>query len=78
MAFGVPIVGTDAAFQGLYKSENFLYKAMDTEAGFAAGITELYHENTKWQVASSFNLAYVNTHFNKENMINVLKSTFAL
>ncbi len=72
MAYGVPIVGTSKAFEGLSK-DGFLYESIDDASVFAKEVEALYNDAARWQTLSLFGLQYIKTHFNQEKMKAVFK-----
>ena len=74
MAKGVPIVGTDKAFEGLLKNDDFIYRNINDPAEFAAEIKKIYHDREIWMKLSDFGKDYVTRSFNKDIMKNVLRS----
>jgi glycosyltransferase involved in cell wall biosynthesis len=73
MAKGVPVVGTDRAFEGLLKNDGFLYHGYNTAAELIENIALTYHNQQQWESLSAFGKNYVKEHFNKENMKQVFK-----
>lgn len=73
MAKGVPIVGTDKAFEGLYKTEDFLYKDINDPLAFIAEIMRIYNNAEFWEQLSVFGKAYVSQYFNKAIMKDTLQ-----
>ncbi len=73
MAKGVPVVGTDVAFEGMPKNDGFIYKGVNSAGETAAEIIRVYTGKSNWQQLSSFGRSYVADNFNKENMKNVFK-----
>jgi GT2 family glycosyltransferase len=71
MAKGVPVVGTDRAFEGLLKDNSFLYAGCNDEAGLAAQIIRVYQDRQLWDQLSGFGKGYVARYFNKEAMKQV-------
>ncbi len=74
MAKGVPMVGTDKAFEGLYKDESFLYTPVNDADEFARQVVILYSDKQKWDTLSEFGLNYVSQYFNKEKMKEVFSN----
>jgi len=73
MAKGVPVAGTEAAFQGMPKDAGFLYKGTRTAEELASEITKAYQDKAYWEQLSRFGMDYVAANFNKENMKQVFK-----
>lgn len=73
MANGVPVVGTDVAFEGMPKEDGFMYKGVNTAAEMAAKTLEVYNDKKMWESLSEFGKQYVADNFNKENMKRVFK-----
>ncbi len=73
MAKGVPIAGTDRAFEGLRSVVDFPYTGRNTCDELTHEILSIYNNKQIWQVMSDFGIAYVQAHFNKENMKLVFK-----
>ena len=74
MAKGVPMVGTDKAFEGLYKDDSFLYKSINDPIAFGEEIKKIYNDNDLWGQLSGFGKSYVATYFNMDKMKAVLKN----
>lgn len=74
MAKGVPVVGTDIAFEGMPKDAAFLYKGYNTAGELADNIIYTYTNKEHWQKLSTFGKDYVLNNFNKENMKQVFKN----
>ena len=73
MAKGVPIVGTDIAFEGMPKDGNYKYKGVNTAGDFCGAILSLYNNNKLWSELSEFGQKYVEENFNRDNMKSVFK-----
>ena len=73
MAKGVPVAGTDAAFEGMPKDSTFLYKGRNTPADMAEHILSLYTNKEAWETLSVFGRKYVSENFNKENIKEVFR-----
>ena len=73
MAKGVPVVGTDRAFEGLNKNEAFIYKGYNTAAEIVENIILTYNNQQRWEQLSAFGKQYVKENFNKENMRQAFK-----
>ena len=73
MAKGVPVVGTDIAFEGMPKDEGFMYKGVNTPHEMANKIIEVYNDKKIWETLSEFGRKYVSDNFNKEKMKSVFK-----
>ncbi len=73
MAKGVPVVGTDVAFEGMPKDDGFIYKGVNTQADMLTEIIRVYTDKNQWQKLSIFGKAYVAGNFNMENMKAVFK-----
>ena len=73
MAKGVPIVGTNKAFEGMYKDDNFKYSGIDDPTEFIASVKTVYHNRGLWNELSSFGKKYVSSYFNIGIMKNVLR-----
>jgi len=73
MANGVPVVGTEVAFEGMPKDAGFIYTGVNTPADMAAALLEVYNNKEKWERLSAFGKQYVADNFNKESMEKVFK-----
>jgi len=74
MAKGVPVVGTDIAFEGMPKDVDFLYRGNNTAQELAENIVYTYTNKEQWQRLSSFGMDYVRHNFNKDSMKKVFKN----
>lgn len=70
---GVPVVGTDRAFEGLYKDKDFPYKPDNTVKELADNILYIYSHKDTWDKLSAFGKDYVARYFNREKMKEVFK-----
>ncbi len=73
MAKGVPVVGTDIAFEGMPKGEDYLYRGANTPDDMYNEIMSVYSSKTRWEELSVFGMKYVKQNFSKENMTSVFK-----
>jgi glycosyltransferase involved in cell wall biosynthesis len=73
MAKGVPIVGTEIAFEGMPKDNGYKYKGINSASEFSSAVLSLYHDDRLWNELSQFGRKYVQEHFNRENMRSVFK-----
>ena len=73
MANGVPVVGTDVAFEGIPKGDGFMYKGVNKAGEMAAKALEVYNNKEEWEGLSKFGKRYVADNFNKEGMKKVFK-----
>ncbi len=73
MAKGVPVVGTDIAFEGMPKNEQYLYKGANTPQELIDNILAVYSDENKWKTLSGFGKQYVRDNFNKQTMKDVFK-----
>ncbi len=73
MAKGVPVVGTEIAFEGMPKDDGFIYRGIKTASGMVAEILRIYDDKVVWDKFSQFGKEYVRNNFNKENMKAVFK-----
>jgi glycosyltransferase involved in cell wall biosynthesis len=71
MAKGVPVVGTDIAFEGMPKDHTYLYSGVNTPEEFAAEIVRIYNDKVSWEELSDFGKHYVTNNFNKDSMKKV-------
>ncbi len=74
MAKGVPVVGTVVAFEGMPKSNDFVYKGYDSAEEIGAAILRVYGGKDLWEKLSRFGKQYVSDNFNKENMKQVFRN----
>ncbi|MCD6011428.1 MAG: putative glycosyltransferase [Flavipsychrobacter sp.] len=73
MAKGVPVVGTDIAFEGMPKKEDYLYKGANTPDDMYNEIMSVYSSGERWEQLSQFGMKYVQENFSKDNMTSVFK-----
>ena len=73
MAKGVPVVGTDFAFEGMPKENDFIYKGVNSKSDMVSEIVAVYTNKQYWEKLSRFGTSYISGHFNKENMKKVFK-----
>lgn len=73
MAKGVPVVGTDIAFEGMPKDEAYLYRGANTPADMYNEIMSVYSSGDRWRDLSAFGMKYVKENFSRENMTSVFK-----
>ena len=73
MAKGVPVVGTDIAFEGMPKNDQFKYKGVNEPNEITSQILKVYNDRGTWEQLSGFGKSYVSGNFNKENMEAVFK-----
>ena len=73
MAKGVPVVGTDIAFEGMPKDEGYLYKGVNTPEAMIKEIERVYTNKEAWVQLSAFGKEYVASNFNKDNMKQVFR-----
>ncbi len=73
MAKGVPVVGTDIAFEGMPKGEDYLYKGANSPEDMYNEIMSVYSSKQRWEELSSFGKQYIKDNFSKENMVSVFK-----
>ncbi|MBC7552659.1 MAG: glycosyltransferase [Taibaiella sp.] len=77
MAKGVPVAGTDRAFEGLKKDDEFIYRGFNTTNELIENILEIYQDEQKWKLFSDFGQRYVENYFNKQKMVEVFKKIIA-
>ncbi len=77
MARGVPVIGTDKAFEGLKKDNGFLYNGLNDPSELAAEILKVYHDADEWKKLSDFGLEYVARYFNYECMTTVFREVLS-
>jgi glycosyltransferase involved in cell wall biosynthesis len=73
MAKGVPVVGTDRAFEGLVKEKGFAYTAHNTAGELTEQINALYADEARWNTLSAFGKHYVKANFNQNKMKEVFR-----
>ena len=73
-AKGVPVAGTDVAFEGMPKTEGFLYKGHNSAQALTEEILKLYNDKGHWDKLAAFGKEYVLRNFSRENMREVFKS----
>ena len=71
MSKGVPIVGTDKAFEGMYKDESFIYKGCNSQQEMIDRILLVYNNRIEWNRYSLFGIEYIKTRFNRDAMRQV-------
>ena len=74
MAKGVPLSGTNIAFEGMPKNADFLYKGNNTASEMTENILYLYSNKDAWQSLSAFGKKYVSENFNKEKIKQIFKA----
>lgn len=74
MAKGVPVVGTEKAFEGMPKDKDFIYKGYNLAQELRDNILYTYSNKEYWETLSAFGKEYILHNFNKENMKVVFKS----
>ncbi len=72
-AKGVPVIGTDTAFEGMPKDAGFIYKGVNTPADTVAEIRRVYNDPAYWQQLSNYGQAYIRNNFARDNMKQVFK-----
>ncbi len=72
-AKGVPVAGTDVAFEGMPKGDAFLYKGQNSTRALTDEILKLYNDKDHWNRLAGFGKKYVLRNFSKENMREVFK-----
>ncbi len=73
MSKGVPVAGTDRAFEGLYKDKDFSYTGHNTAKELADNIVYIYTHKDAWNNLSKFGKDYVARYFNREKMKEVFR-----
>jgi glycosyltransferase involved in cell wall biosynthesis len=71
MAKGVPVVGTDVAFEGMPKGADYKYAGVNTPADLIQEVLRVYNSAGHWNELSEFGKQYILDHFSKENMKQV-------
>ena len=74
MAKGVPVAGTDAAFEGMPKDNAFLYKGYNSPSDMTTHLLRLYTNKKDWDTLSDFGKKYVSDNFNKEKIKEVFRT----
>ncbi|KAF5832474.1 glycosyl transferases group 1-domain-containing protein [Dunaliella salina] len=78
MSFGVPVVATSVAVEGMHLNNGTDCFIADTPTQFAAAVVEPYRSCTRWQELSDHGLRNVVTFFSKESaqasLLQVLSS----
>ncbi len=73
MSKGVPVVGTDIAFEGMPKDDKFVCHGANTMEQMLSEIADVYYDEAKWKCLSEFGLKYVCDNFNEAKMKDVFK-----
>ncbi len=73
MSKGVPVSGTERAFEGLYKDKDFLYKPHNEVKELTDNIVYIYTNKDAWNKMSVYGKSYVLKYYNKEKMKEVFK-----
>jgi glycosyltransferase involved in cell wall biosynthesis len=73
MAKGVPVVGTDKAFEGLNKGEGFMYQSLNEPGLLIDEILRVYSHQDVWESCSRFGLSFVASYFNRDVMTGVFR-----
>jgi hypothetical protein len=63
MSYGLPVVATTLAIEGMQLREGFDVLVADEPAAFAAALVRLYRDEALWQRLSTNGLANVEAHF---------------
>jgi glycosyltransferase involved in cell wall biosynthesis len=66
MSYGLPVVATSIAVEGMHVRPGVDVMVADTPADFAAAITRAYDDAELWQALSAHGLANVREHFSFE------------
>lgn len=74
MSKGVPVVGTDRAFEGLHKDNTFIYKPSNTAAQLIENIVSLYADESSWNKLAAFGKKYVSAYFTRDKMKEVFRN----
>ena len=77
MAKGVPVIGTDKAFEGLKKDGDFLYKSINDPAEMVEEILQVYNSAEEWNRISKFGISYINHNFSRAGMRQVFHSVLS-
>ena len=72
-AKGVPVAGTDVAFEGMPKTEGFLYKGHNSAQALTEEILKLYNDRSYWDKLAAFGKEYVLKNFQRKNMQDVFR-----
>ncbi len=76
MSYGVPIVGTDIAYEGLPNLERLHLARCNNVDSFIEEVHNLLNNRELWLKRSQDGLLYIKQNFSKENMTSVFKDTF--
>ena len=71
MAKGVPVVGTDKAFEGLMKDDQFPYKDCNKAEEMTRETELIYNNEQQWNTISNYGKNYIAHKFNRESMRQV-------
>ena len=63
LSYGVPVIATSVAVEGMHFRGESVVKVGDTPESFAQAIADVYLDEAKWQFASDGGLMHVTTHF---------------
>jgi len=71
--YGVPVVGTSIAFEGMPKEGvDELVASADNAKDFAQIIIDLYYDETRWKTIRSAGVDYVQNHYSLESLTPVV------
>ncbi len=74
MAKGVPVVGTETAFEGMPKDSGFIYKGVNSSADMIKEIERVYTNKDSWEELAGYGKHYILHNFNKANMKQVFSN----
>lgn len=78
MSYGVPVVGTSAAVEGMRLAPGEDVMVADDAAGFAAAIERVYRDETLWKRLSAGGVENVRRYFSREVAKSALREVFTL
>ena len=76
MAKGLPVSGTDNAFEGMVKDNELAYKGYNSPRELLENILLLYSDKAAWERLSRSGKSYVRQHYSKDNMKEAFKKAF--
>ncbi len=75
MSKGVPVVGTERAFEGIPKGIDFIYIDSNSKLEFIEQVKKLNSNKEYWALLSKFGQSYVEKYFHKDVMLSVLRDS---
>lgn len=70
---GLPVVGTDYAFEGIPKEKNFIHFGNNNINNFTAELIKTYFDENYWAKLAEFGPDYINKNFSKDGMLQIFR-----